>query len=96
MLAKRRTPHAGNAVLNRVTTRVNVWRLYTSGLNPDGGHGQDIAQTTTRKRLWQHRVASYCNGNNDRTNTNDNLGFRSALPRTSEVKSSRAFVQNEG
>ena len=38
----------------------------------------------------------YCNGNNDRTNTNDNLGFRSALPRTSEVISSRAYIQNEG
>ena len=35
----------------------------------------------------------YANGNNSRTNTNGNIGFRSALPHMSDIAGSRACFQ---
>ena len=38
----------------------------------------------------------YCNGNNDRSNTNANIGFRSDLPRCQKAEGLRAAVQYIG
>ena len=36
------------------------------------------------------------NGNNPRSNTNTNIGFRSALPSKSEIVNSRVYGQHSG